>query len=1152
MTINQKLQDNLIACTELNPMLVPALQDGVTKGPFQSALNLSQIADAVKVSNLAPAAPGTNTSHARPTMLSGISGFVENVKTAIAALAPGGAGAAALTTTQKQDFAEWQGMIAAVALTNVYCGMGLNLSVKEMNIDANGNAAMACVLREMEKDSQYRAAVNVPNNTGTLYYICQNGEPFAVFHPEICLCPMRQYSRELFAGVLSWYDETSEDCHAAWKDVLALDEFCLSRIAWWAGNNNLLSYLNYINNQKPGLPILAAALVNTSSIPTANCINNVPAWGGKGSTFGTAMMAYLDAAGIAHPLPDVFLDTMLITYTGGANKNKLVYNTAAASPVICFTDGNGNPQLDQYAPVPPFKRTIMNILDHIPLTSLTFQVKLDALGRLESVEVTLTINGLKLNHVYGQNKLRLGQVPYLMLWPFVPMPNGMNLWNSYYATWRSQGQGLTTLLGSNGDDIPLVIGNMNYTWDAQGTVHKSFTPAAPNDQWPVCIGNNPFRYAVLTSETHIAGVVNVEELGLVFMPSYPVYSPAMANTVGANPVKLAIDFGTTSTVCALNHPLLGGGTITLPFQDYSCCVTCDDDTAKENVNIQSWLGNTGSGPAWQWNKKLLSVAQLFEPGINHSSLPAAANQKYYADGRLLMGDALMHLNLSVSENPLEDYQIMTDMKFNHALNVPNYQAASLYLAGVYIYAVLYLLNMQIIPTAGMPFLDVRASYPNDVTLNALQQNWSFAQTILNKMMNPSLTNPLGAITYYNEATAATAFHAGNPAFATGLVSMDIGGGTTDISISNSTLHPNDVRNLSVRYAGREIMVSSLLEFYRKINTAVPAVVDGNSFNALWGANCNGQANLFRNLCAMNHDGTPTGLHGLNKNDTLRMMVEMLLNQGMNLGASAPMSPTTLPRQLITMKFFMLLDLVAKAVEQNLDIWKNPKTGDLALVGGKLQINLSVSGTGAQLLQYVFDCTMPNLVILQTPAAIPAGAKMAQCLDLMNQVFTDALAAHGVATDLRIYVNPNVADKQDVSYGMMNPGIAMLAPPAAPVPMPAGVRAEKTAAMQTRISLYDGADLDAYISRLMSYWGQYENIYNPAPAAFNRGLGSGIKAMSDLMTPNLYNNYFTAAVAEVSQTRAAYMIEPEQQPYLDQLKGMYMVEELLDWLIAQHQ
>ena len=96
MPINKKLVDNLIACTELNPQLVPALDDTVTKGPFQSALDLEQIAKAVKVSNLTP--DGTaNTSHARPTMLSGVSSFVENVKAVLGAVSPGAAAGSAAT-----------------------------------------------------------------------------------------------------------------------------------------------------------------------------------------------------------------------------------------------------------------------------------------------------------------------------------------------------------------------------------------------------------------------------------------------------------------------------------------------------------------------------------------------------------------------------------------------------------------------------------------------------------------------------------------------------------------------------------------------------------------------------------------------------------------------------------------------------------------------------------------------------------------------------------------------------------------------------------------------------------------------------------------------------------------------------------------------
>lgn len=1174
MSINQKLKDNLIACTELNPQLVPALADGVTKGPFQSALDLSQIADAVKVSNLKPA-EGSNTSHARPTMLSGVSGFVENVKAAIAALIPGApaGAAAALTDTAKQDFAEWQGMIAAVALSNVYCGMGLNITVEQMDIKANGNAAMACVLREMEKDIQYRAAVDTVANTGALYYICQNGQPFAIFHPEICLCPMRQYDRNLFAGVLSWYDETAEDCHAAWKNILDLDAFCLSRIAWWAGKNNLLSYQNYINTQKPGLPVLNAALEFPNSIPTALCINAVPEWNGKGTTFGTAMMAYLDAAGNAHPLPNLFLDTMLITYAGSASQNKLVYNTATDSLRICFTGDNG--ALADYAPVPPFKRSIMEILDQVPLNSLNFRAKMDAQQRLESVNVELTIDGLKLTRVYNYDKLRLSQIPYLMLWPFVPMPKDMNLWNSYYATWRPQEQALNMLICSNGKLISPIDGNtMNYIWDGQGNTHKVFTPTSSGNQWPVCIGSNPFRYAVLTNEEQINGITEVEELGLVFMPRYPVFDAAMAKQVGATPVKLAIDFGTTSTVCALESSLLPGGTVTLPFKDYSLCVTCDDEKAKENANIYAWLGNTESGPAWNWNRKLFSVAQLFDqnPAVtNRSVLTNAANQEYYADGRLLMGEAMTRMDLSIGTDPLSAQQIMTDMKFNHSLDVRNYHAASIFLAGVYSYAVLYLLHEGVVPTAGCPFLELRVSYPNEVTLDALKQNWLYAQTILSRIMAPTVTAPISTITYYSEATAATAYNYMNPAFTNGMVSMDIGGGTTDISISNNTLHPKDVRNLSVRYAGREIMVTSLLEFYRKINPAMPAIIDDNSFAALWKPSCKYQVELFQKLRDLGEGQTSVkNLHDQNNNGTLRMIVEMLLNQGMTLGTASPTNATNLPRQLITMKFFMLLDLVAKAVRKNLDIWRDPDHRELTLVGNALEINLSVSGTGAQLLQYVFDCTMNELVDLQTPAAI-RDPRMEQCLNLMNTVFYEELKdelPENVYTSLKIFVDPQVAEKIDVSYGMLTPQVEMLTPQvtapvvAAVVPgkkapvkqktMSAVERQRQELAMQRTVSGYDLKSLDAYISDLKYYWEQYEEIYFPNPSITNRGLGIHVKAMSELMEASVYNAYFTSAKMEVAKSRAPYMIEPEQEPYLDQLKGMYMVEELLNWLIAQNQ
>lgn len=1174
MQIKNRLYDNLIACTQLNPQLVPALGDGVTKGPFQIAQTLEQVAAAVAVSNL-NANDATNTSHARPTMFSGVSGFVDNVKAVISALSPGAAdGAAAnLTDIAKQDFYEWQGMIAAVALSNVYCGMGLNLSVDQVDIQAGGNVAMECVLQEMKKEHCYSQALN-GDAKGVLYYICQNGEPFAIFHPEIGLCPMRQYDRKLFAGVLDWYDETKEDCHAAWKDILSLGEYCLSRIAWWAGQNHMLDYQQYLCAKVPGCPVLNMADAIPDAIPGSTAINGVPAWAGKGNTFGTTMMAYRDAAGNAQKLPELFLDTMFITYVGDAAQNKLVYNSAEETRNICFTGDNG--ALATYAPVPPFYKEIMEVLEKDTLTSLCFRANLDTQQRLESVDVELNVCGLMLRHRYTSEKLRLGQIPYLMMWPFVPMPTGRDLWRSYYATWRPQKQGIRMLTSSNGKIIPLAVGKPNFRWDVQNHVHEVFISA--ENKWPVCIGSKPFRYAVLISEQEKDGVQQIEEMGLIFMPKYPFFDPATANRVGATPVKLAIDFGTTSTVCALQSPLLGNtGKVTLPFMDYSKCVTCDEPAVAEDVNIYSWLGNTTRGANWSWNRKLFSVAQLFSRNgstINRDILPDADKQEYYADGRLMMGDAIVHMDLNAGNqsDPLAAQQIMTDMKFNHQLNVANYHAASLYLAGVYSYAVLYLLSKRVIPGEGSAFLELRASYPNETTLNALKDNWRYAQSILGRIMHNDLTAPLNAISYFAEATAATAFNYAKAAFNNGLISMDIGGGTTDISISNNAQYPNDVRNLSVRYAGREVMVSSLLEFYRHINPIQPAVVGADAFDKLWPEDCRNQAILFRTLCT-NAVGkaniSAKSLHDLNDNNTLRMIVEMLLNKGLELPHAAPASPTALPQQLIAMKFFMLLDVVAKAVRKNLDLWKDPNTQKLLLSGDRLEINLAVSGTGAQLLQHVFNCpTMKALENLQTPSAIGED-RMRQCLSLMNTIFYEELKSElpeGVFTDLKIHVDKNVAEKLDVSYGMLDnvitnlnaqaPVAAQLLPGKEAAPVAATTQSsealdQKTQAMQQMISVHSQESLDQYIEDLMYYWQKYEQIYFPTPNSTNYGLGD-VTAMSKLMDRTMYSAYFNTARAEVSKSRAAYMVAPEQEPYQEQLTCMYLVEEMLNWLIAQNQ
>lgn len=1223
--ISKRFPDNLVASTMLNAQLVPGLDNVAQKGPIAAAVQLDQIVDNVTI-DLAQAAQ--TTSHARPSMFASISSFAENVRKALNAVDGSQPPAvyAGLDKLVKQDFAEWQGMVAAVALSHVYSGSGLDISVDPIYLDGR-NQVERCVLMEMDKDAAYKRAVTLRDPItgspmgGYLYYVCQNGTPFALFHPEVGLCAMKQYDASIFDGVLSWHESLEESCHTGWKFIAEpgsaiLDDFCLSRIAWWAGQNNLRQYQNFIRSlQMNQMHIPSLSLISPAVLPNAVNIDSV--WPGKGTAFGTTMMFCTDIHGVAYALPELFMDTLLLTYVEKQENNMLVYNTSMGEKQIRF---RGTPAaLEAFAPIPPFRRSFVKLLENCTLEDLVFDAFTVA-GKLQNVLVEATImspagESFTISRKYGADAICQGKVPHLMIWPFVEMPKGMNIWNNYHATWYEQAKSVSPLRDSS-DRMIRMISGLSYQFADQGITRKVFRPTAQHDAWEVCTSDKPFRYAVLTGKERDDGAA--VEMGMIFVPVIPEYDPYSAKSVffvnAANPVKLAIDFGTTSTVCALRSNLLNQGVETpLPFKDYSRAITAWDDKAKSILDIEHWLGNTTGGSDWKWDKKIFSVAQLFERigagGPNRRVVTDAANQEYYADGRMFLvsGAALANYASSAqaSHDPLLDQQIMNDMKFNETLDIKNYQAASIYLAGIYSYAVLYLLSERIIPATG--YLELRVSYPNEVTLNALKNSWRYAYNIVGRMMTANVTKAIQDLLngpenhFYSEATATTAYQRRplSPLnWVQNLVSLDIGGGTTDISITNS-LYPGKVKNLSFRYAGREIMVSSLIEVFRRFSTGAVFDLD-KSFKALWDDNdltsAQGIDSLLNQFAELSRRADPNivpdYLHGLTSNSTVRMNVEMLLSGGMKMDPAADVNPTNLLRQIIALKFIMVLRVAAEAVHQNIDMWIHPTTGVLNLNNDRLEINLSVSGTSAQLLQYVFDCDMNQLNLLQSRVlgfSSAAEKRMGQCQKLLEIIFEDALKEDlkpGQGVDLKIFVDADVKEKREVCYGMLQDNIdifAREAPGNGQVPdflnnltgsacaMPVVSQADKDAQrkkkitqMQKTLNLYPQQSLASYLNGmqddqgnvvmngLLRYIRAYEQIFFFNNSRNNRGLGDRINVISDLLNINYYAPYYTKSASAVAQSRAMYMIEDEQQAYKDLLACMYLVDEIIDWEMADFQ
>ncbi|MBQ5582855.1 MAG: AAA family ATPase, partial [Bacteroidales bacterium] len=218
------------------------------------------------------------------------------------------------------------------------------------------------------------------------------------------------------------------DIHSQHKSLLLSDkQFQLAVLDHFAGNETLLQECSSAYRRQTALKSETAKLSAQLSRAQADSDYNTAQlqqlqdaalkedeleeleaviWPGKGTAFGTAMMAYLDAAGNACPVPDLFLDTMMISGIGSSQNNRMVYNKVTGANPICFLGDGG--ALSNFVPVPPFKSSIMELLAVHPVTDLQFYANLNGHGQLQSVDVTLCIAGLELHKTYSYQNLRLG------------------------------------------------------------------------------------------------------------------------------------------------------------------------------------------------------------------------------------------------------------------------------------------------------------------------------------------------------------------------------------------------------------------------------------------------------------------------------------------------------------------------------------------------------------------------------------------------------------------------------------------------------------------------------------------------------------------------------------------------------------------------
>lgn len=1052
-----------------------------TAGPQKlSIVTLSDLADSIVLSGDTAAA----ASQARPNPLANITSFVTTIKEQNKNLKDQYAASAnadhrkvrrdvltdpKLDTASAARYVEWSALSAAVALRGVYSMCGLNITMKPEELDGEQYLFDKALLFSMHQMSDaYRFMVDRVDPTngrplgGKLFYLYQNDKPFAIYSDEIGVCPIMNYDKQLFAGLVPWHKPMeSADEHNCWADPLSLDqgEYVENRYIWWMVKNG---YPEAVGQAAAGNPLPLYDQFATRQGVTGNDSTtgwqvmlqtleqlytaNYPQHAGKAATFCTVCGGYLKEVtlpGHAEPtvearvLPLFFTPKLLLAQKKAAGEPcGLGYNDKA--PIDAVTNPNpvgwqslklvGDeatrqmlPSMDRLVPVVPFTEAAAQLHGvEFELYGLTFKVyakQTQGVGKIDRIDMHATLRftdvqpqSFSFVRSYTAQEIVSGLLPYLTVWPWVALPK--NVWKNFYATQKASDADYEPMHG-----VPFSGKlNLQITEGESFAVQEFGNPNAADEQWNVVRNDKRFRYAVVKNASGAtAGIVFVKEV-----QDYDVTDINLLPTYA-----LSVDFGTTSTVCAIRDA--GGNIIHLPYLEYGCNVTIgDEDEDMTPVAERRWLGRSKPTTGETLlQRKTLSVAQLFDgngPGNGQ-----------FLSGRFFLATSSQLCGYT-ARGSFGSQQIYNDLKLSVDNRADQQRAAQLYLAGVYTQALLYVLSRH--GRIG----ELYSSYPSSLTLGALQSCWAGASNLINGNLVGGSASPYrmstSGIQYCTEADAAYRYNRDRVP-GVRYLSVDIGGGTTDVTLVGAGV-PED-HSLSVKYAGREIIVNSFIQAYRRWADDAGSVAAKQHFTRIWGNALdqtwdaahaarvrNDLIEEFFRQCPKNVNSEQ--LLNVVDDESLRMIVEILLND-FDMVMPADGGEYNLFRSIITAKFFMLMHLVARFMAKNKE-WLLERANVIPYRNERYKmITIAFTGTAAMTLMHVFNTAGINVLDSQDSLG---GRMPGPISQMLSKVAAMISAEMGEPIAIKLAIGANVREKEEVAYGMLQPVAAGADVPAADI------------------------------------------------------------------------------------------------------------------------
>lgn len=717
-----------------------------------------------------------------------------------------------------ERYYEWIGMIGILLLCELY---SIRVTFKSIPLNAS---PLGRIFKESLENDVFFFTGRIENGAAiTLEEIpvmCVNGEPMAFVHQSILLCPFKTYNKKALENV-QWFNyrvtvqsingiNTSTD-ESEWvdlKNVLTADAMgnnlspigtlfdqCLDRLILSREGSDIGQRLTMVKNyflereggartQLTNLPPseLSVHFLGNDDFELPQGINlsvkslsSITLNNGVRGPALTEKIAVINTGNIPNAIQCQFTYSRLYpTNTGDGRETRITILPPVTKELI-IRDGEGSLEI------------VRMTYDVNELTSQNEKtIKVTMVYRVNDIPITFS------KEYRDEDIIYFDSFPYLSVWPFVNLDE--DRWQYYQVGifknseigFRPNflGRGIQEL---ESEHISFNVFEINNDNPSQKENIQSIIN--PIRTWEVCNTKKRVKFISCKFEDPITH--NSEDFGVLYIDYKDAISPEVG--AGDGTFRIGLDFGTTNTNCYGRTGATDSEPVPL-YGNYLRAITKEPSIEEKNkIRDYCWITEDCVDSE---NSMIFSTAQIFNrPNtVNH--------QDALLDGKILFLDNEVLTNLSFGNLSLEGQGIFVNLKFGAAANAQ--KARNIFLKQLMINALL------MGRLKGQDFYEIRLAYPYQKVFDDLQTQWS--NIFLNDLQGVVGGNFID-LRKMNEASAVGEY------FRAGIVAdtdassgiIDIGGGTTDISIWQGVPEPVNKGKTSIKYAGNKVISRSLFQ-----------------------------------------------------------------------------------------------------------------------------------------------------------------------------------------------------------------------------------------------------------------------------------------------------------------------------------------------------